>query len=66
MTEPIDPFPAPIEAIDDTTDSRSWVLNLPADQREVVAHLLGELRSLLRDGDPDRPPLIRLFTNVTG
>ena len=60
----IDPFPAPIEAIDDTTDSRSWVLNLPADQREVVAHLLGELRSLLRDGDPDRPPLIRLFPPV--
>ena len=64
MTGPADPFPAPIEAIGDSADTRSWVFNLPADQREVVAHLLGELRSLLRNGDLDRPPLTRLFPPV--
>jgi len=66
-----DPFPAPIEAVHQAIDDdagtggrTTWVLNLPADQREVVSHLLGELRALLRDGDPDRPPLVRLFPPV--
>ena len=70
MSDPTDPFPAPIDTVratDTAADSagpRQWVLHLPADQREVVAHLLGELRALLRDGDPDRPPLVRLFPPV--
>lgn len=37
------------------------MLHLDAEEREVVAHLLDELRELMTDGDPTAPALARLF-----
>ena len=43
----------------------TWVLNIGDDEREVVAHMLGELRVLLTESDTDAdtasPVLQRLF-----
>ncbi len=57
-------FRPPIEAIDHRDGTRHWVVDLPDDHRRAVVHLFDELRQLLRDGDPDRPPLLRLFPPV--
>ncbi len=57
-------FLPPIEAVDGAEGVTSWEVRLADDQRAAVVHLFGELRSLLRDGDPDRPPLVRLFPPV--
>ncbi|MEL6890056.1 MAG: DUF2017 family protein [Actinomycetota bacterium] len=54
-------FRAPIEAVDRADGVTVWELDLPTEHREAVVHLFGELRQLIREGDPDRPPLIRLF-----
>ncbi|MFV0306397.1 MAG: DUF2017 family protein [Desertimonas sp.] len=41
-----------------------YLLHLGADERSVVARLLGELRQLVTDGDADGPALRRLFPVV--
>lgn len=54
---------APIVRIDDS-EPLSWRLALGPDERAIVLRLLAELRSLLRDDDPDEPArrlLQRLF-----
>ncbi len=57
-------FQPPIEAVEPRGGGRHWVVRLPDDHRRAVVHLFGELRDLLREGDPDRPPLLRLFPPV--
>lgn len=57
-------FQPPIERVDERDGTSRWEINLADDQRGAVVHLFDELRSLLRDGDPDRPPLVRLFPPV--
>lgn len=57
-------FLPPIEAVDGADGTTRWEIRLDDEQRAAVVHLFGELRSLLRDGDPDRPPLLRLFPPV--
>jgi len=57
-------FLPPIEAVDDDDGVTRWEVRLDDQQREAVVHLFGELRDLLREGDPDRPPLLRLFPPV--
>lgn len=58
------PAAAPIVVVDDADGTTHWELNLGRNEREVIAHLLGELTELLAHGDADRPPLIRLFPPV--